>query len=119
MTVLLGLLVSGLITRPVERAVAMLKDIAEGQGDLTKRLEIQSNDEIGMLGRWFNKFVEGMQNMVKEIFGISRDVSTASRQIESSSKEIAEAVKKQIQAAEDTSGSQGDGRFHKDRRRGG
>ena len=105
MTILLGLLVSGLITRPVERTVAMLKDIAEGQGDLTKRLEINSNDEIGMLGRWFNKFVEGMQNMVKEIFGISREVSTASRQIESSSREIAEAVKKQIQAAEDTSSS--------------
>ena len=105
MTILLGLLVSGLITRPVERTVAMLKDIAEGQGDLTKRLEINSNDEIGMLGRWFNKFVEGMQNMVKEIFGISREVSTASRQIESSSREIAEAVRKQIQAAEDTSSS--------------
>jgi methyl-accepting chemotaxis protein len=58
-----------------------------------------------MLGRWFNKFVEGMQNMVKEIFGISREVSAASRQIESSSREIAEAVKKQIQAAEDTSSS--------------
>lgn len=105
MTVLLGLLVSGLITRPIERAVAMLKDIAEGQGDLTKRLAIHSNDEIGMLGRWFNKFVEGMQNMVKEIFGISREVSAASKQIESSSREIAEAVKKQIQAAEDTSSS--------------
>jgi len=105
MTIALGLLVSGLITRPVERAVAMLKDIAEGQGDLTKRLEINSSDEIGMLGRWFNKFVDGMQNMVKEIFGISREVSTASRQIESSSMEIAEAVKKQIQAAEDTSSS--------------
>ena len=104
MTVLLGLLVSGLIIRPVERAVAMLKDIAEGQGDLTKRLTINSNDEIGMLGRWFNKFVEGMQNMVKDIFGISREVSSASRQIESSSGEIVEAVKKQLQAVEDTSG---------------
>ncbi|MCC6501532.1 MAG: HAMP domain-containing protein [Deltaproteobacteria bacterium] len=104
MTVLLGLLVSGLIIRPVERAVAMLKDIAEGQGDLTKRLTISSNDEIGMLGRWFNKFVEGMQNMVKDIFGISREVSSASRQIESSSGEIVEAVKKQLQAVEDTSG---------------
>lgn len=104
-TLILGLLVSGLITRPVQRAVVMLKGIAEGQGDLTKRLEISSNDEIGMLGRWFNKFVEGMQTMVKEIFGISREVSSASRQIEVSSREIVEAVKKQLQASEDTSGS--------------
>lgn len=104
MTILLGLLVSGLIIRPVERAVAMLKDIAEGQGDLTKRLAINSNDEIGMLGRWFNKFVEGMQNMVKEIFGISKEISSASSQIGASSGEIVGAVKKQLQAVEDTSG---------------
>ncbi|MBI5643025.1 MAG: HAMP domain-containing protein [Deltaproteobacteria bacterium] len=102
-TVLLGLLVSGVVTRPVDRTVDMLKAIAEGKGDLTQRLEISSNDEIGMLGRWFNKFVEGMQHMVKEIFTISREVSSASREIESSSREIIEAVGKQLRAAEDTS----------------
>ncbi len=102
-TVLLGLLVTGVVTRPVDRAVAMLKAIAEGKGDLTQRLDISSNDEMGMLGRWFNKFVEGMQHMVKEIFGISKEVSVASSEIEASSREIVEAVGKQLRAAEDTS----------------
>ncbi len=104
-SILLGLLVTAVVTRPVDRAVDMLKAIAEGKGDLTKRLEISSNDEVGMLGKWFNKFVEGMQHMVKEIFGISREVSTASKEIEASSKEIIEAVHKQLQASEDTSTS--------------
>ncbi|OGQ01544.1 MAG: hypothetical protein A2W38_04335 [Deltaproteobacteria bacterium RBG_19FT_COMBO_58_16] len=104
-TILLGLLVSAVITRPVDRTVQMLKAIAEGKGDLTKRLEITSDDEIGMLGRWFNKFVDGMQNMVKEIFGISREVSAASKEIESASREIISAAKRQIHAAEDTSTS--------------
>jgi len=103
MTVLLGLLVSGIITRPVDRTVAMLKSIAEGKGDLTKRLDIASGDEIGMLGKWFNKFVEGMQYMVKEIFGISRDISAASEEIEASSQEIIGAVTKQLKAVDDTS----------------
>ncbi|MFQ5735922.1 MAG: methyl-accepting chemotaxis protein [Thermodesulfobacteriota bacterium] len=104
-TVLLGLLVSGVITRPVDRTVDMLKAIAEGKGDLTKRLEVTSDDEIGMLGSWFNKFVDGMQNMVKEIFGISREVSAASNEIEASSREIISAVQKQLLAVEDTSSS--------------
>lgn len=105
MSLLLGLLVTGVITRPIDRTVDMLKAIAEGKGDLTKRLDITSEDEIGMLGKWFNKFVDGMQNMVKEIFGISSAVSKASEEIESSSKELIEAVHKQLQAAEDTSTS--------------
>lgn len=104
-SVLLGLLVTAVVIRPVDRTVDMLKAIAEGKGDLTQRLEISSNDEIGLLGKWFNKFVEGMQHMVKEIFGISREVSTASKEIEASSREIVEAVHKQLQASEDTSTS--------------
>ncbi|HEY4705921.1 MAG TPA: methyl-accepting chemotaxis protein [Thermodesulfobacteriota bacterium] len=105
MTIMLGLLVSGVITRPIDRAVVMLRAIAEGQGDLTKRLEIHSKDEIGLLGRWFNKFVEGMQTMVRDISSVSKEVSAASSQIESSSREIIEGVKTQLQAVEDTSNS--------------
>ncbi len=103
--VTLSFLVTGVITRPIDRAVVMLRAIAEGKGDLTKRLEIGSNDEIGLLGRWFNKFVEGMQTMVSDIFAISREVSAASRQIGASSKKMIEAAKKQLQAAEETSAS--------------
>ncbi len=105
MTALLGLLVSGVITKPVDRAVTMLKGIAEGKGDLTKRLDVVSDDEIGMLGKWFNKFVEGMQYMVKEIFGISKDISAASKDIEDSSQEIIGGVRKQLKAVDDTSQS--------------
>ncbi|MBI5343959.1 MAG: HAMP domain-containing protein [Deltaproteobacteria bacterium] len=102
---LLGFLISGVVTRPVDRAVDMLKAIAEGKGDLTKRLDITSNDEIGLLGRWFNKFVEGLRYLVKDIFGISREVSAASSEIESSSREIIEGVGKQLKAVDDTSAS--------------
>lgn len=105
MTVLLGLLVSGVITKPIDRTVEVLKDIAEGKGDLTKRLDISSEDEIGLLGKWFNKFVEGMQYMVKEIIGVSDGVSKASEEISGSSKEITRAVGRQLKASEETSSS--------------
>lgn len=105
MTVLLWLLISGVVTRPIDRTVEMLRAIAEGKGDLTRRLDISGNDEMGMLGRWFNTFVEGLQVMVKEIFGLSSGVYTASEKIRASSEEIQKGVQKQLRAAEETSNS--------------
>lgn len=105
MTVLLGLLVRGVVTRPVDRTVDMLKSIAAGKGDLTKRLEVTSDDEIGILGKSFNRFVEGMRYMVKDIIGVSAEVSSAARDIGESSREISGAVSRQLRAVEDTSSS--------------
>ncbi|MBE9527722.1 MAG: HAMP domain-containing protein [Proteobacteria bacterium] len=105
MTVLLWLLISGVVTRPIDRTVEMLRAIAEGKGDLTRRLDISGTDEMGMLGRWFNTFVEGLQVMVKEIFGLSGGVYTASEKIRASSEEIQKGVQEQLRAAEETSNS--------------
>jgi methyl-accepting chemotaxis protein len=55
------------ITNPINAAVSMLKDIAEGEGDITKRLTFNSQDEIGEMGRWFNVFMEKLQALIKEI----------------------------------------------------
>lgn len=105
MTFLLGLLINRIVTRPLRRTVDMLKGIAEGKGDLTKRLDITSEDEIGMFSRWFNRFVDGLQYMVKDIFGISDEIASASRDIGASSREIIEGVNRQLGAVEETSAS--------------
>jgi methyl-accepting chemotaxis protein len=102
---LLGLFIRGIITAPVDRTVVMLRDIAEGKGDLTRRLEVSSTDEIGLLGTWFNNFVDNMQAMVKGIFSISTEVSAASKKVETSSQEILASVQKQLKAAEETADS--------------
>ncbi len=52
---------------PVTKTVEILKDIAEGEGDLTRRIEVQSNDEIGELATWFNMFVENIQALIGKI----------------------------------------------------
>jgi len=52
------------ITRPVNRTLEMIKDIAEGEGDLTKRVAIGTNDEIGQLGIWFNTFIGKLQDIM-------------------------------------------------------
>ncbi|MEE8575408.1 MAG: HAMP domain-containing methyl-accepting chemotaxis protein [Thermodesulfobacteriota bacterium] len=101
----LGFLIRAIITAPVDRTVVMLKAISEGKGDLTRRLDITSKDEIGMLGAWFNNFVEGMQVMVKGIFAVSSEVSAASKKVEKSSQDILTSVQKQLKAADETAGS--------------
>lgn len=54
----LALFIAISITNQVNAAVAGLKDIAEGEGDLTKRLAVRSTDEVGELSKWFNTFLE-------------------------------------------------------------
>ena len=58
---------AGLIVKPLNRAIASLKDIAEGEGDLTMRLDAKSKDEVGELGFWFNTFIAKLQGIVKRI----------------------------------------------------
>ena len=60
-----------------------LRDIAEGEGDLTKRLSDRSKDEIGELCGWFNLFVEKIQNIIK-------DVSQGSQELDGASKGLAD-----------------------------
>ena len=61
------------ITNTLNDTVLMLKDTAQGEGDLTKRLKITSNDEVGEVSKWFNTFIEKLQ---KIIVGIAEDAET-------------------------------------------
>ena len=58
---------SNKITRPIQGIVHRLKDIAEGEGDLTARLDISRKDEIGELSKWFNTFMAKIQTIIREI----------------------------------------------------
>lgn len=63
---------------PVKKVVDGLKDMAQGDGDLTRRLRIKSLDEIGELASWFNLFVEKLQDLVKDISRTSVTLTTSS-----------------------------------------
>ena len=55
------------MTKPILLVVAGLRDIAEGEGDLTRRLEVRSKDEVGDLAKWFNLFLEKIQGIIANI----------------------------------------------------
>lgn len=87
---------AGLIVKPINRAISSLKDIAEGEGDLTMRLDARSKDEIGELGFWFNTFIEKLQGIVKRIAENSADVNSSANQLSTIAGELSNG-------AEDTS----------------
>ncbi len=88
------ILISGIIN-PINRVVFMIKDIAEGEGDLTKRLELDSKDEMGTLANWFNTFVDKVHKIIKQVKISAEQVSSASEQISASSEELASGAEEQ------------------------
>ena len=75
---LVGLLVAGLgllviwfvgygIARPLKQMVAMLDDIAQGEGDLTRRLATDRADELGAIAKGFNTFLGKLQVMISQV----------------------------------------------------
>lgn len=55
------------VTRPIEGVAAMLKDIASGEGDLTRRLQYDRQDELGALAGWFNRFLDKLQPTIADV----------------------------------------------------
>ena len=66
-----------MIIRKIQAITGMLKDIAEGNGDLTKRITITSKDEIGEMTRYFNLFIDTIHEMVKRIMLETGNVNSA------------------------------------------
>lgn len=84
------------IVKPINKAVEGLKDIAEGEGDLTMRLMVTSKDEISEMAKWFNLFIEKLQRIIKQIADNATSVSASSTQLS----QISETL---LGNAEDTS----------------
>ena len=62
-----GFLVRRSITNPVDNLVEMAKDIAEGEGDLTKRILVSGQDELGNLSNWYNLFLKKLNNIIVQV----------------------------------------------------
>nr|WP_236193603.1 methyl-accepting chemotaxis protein [Pseudomonas faucium] len=57
------------VTRPILAVAARLKDIASGEGDLTRRLDYARDDELGQLSGWFNRFLDKLQPVIAQVKG--------------------------------------------------
>lgn len=82
------LLIAFGIVHPLNNVVASLRDIAQGEGDLTRRLEVTTKDEIGELGSGFNQFIEKLQGIIKGVVSNSSQVEGASHNLAKISRDM-------------------------------
>jgi methyl-accepting chemotaxis protein len=92
LTVLLAWLVARSVSLPIHEVVDTIKDIAQGEGDLTKRLPIHGKNEVGELSEWFNTFVDKLHGIISQVAGNAVALASAATQLQSTSKEMTESV---------------------------
>ncbi len=85
-------------TKPINAAVARLKDIAQGDGDLTQRLEVTTRDEIGEMATWFNTFLQNLQAMMEDIADNAGTLSNSSTKLASISQQMSDGAEKTSEA---------------------
>ncbi|PMH44985.1 chemotaxis protein [Vibrio sp. 10N.286.49.B3] len=70
------------IVKPIREVVRRLQDIASGEGDLTQRLEVKSQDEVGQLSHGFNQFLDKLQQTIIQVVATTEKVAKTSIQAE-------------------------------------
>ncbi|MDQ0739614.1 methyl-accepting chemotaxis protein [Pseudomonas sp. W4I3] len=125
------------VTRPILGVAQMLQDIASGEGDLTRRLAYDKQDELGQLAGWFNRFLDKLQPIIAEVKRSVQDargtadqsaaiasetsagmeqqyrqvdqVATASHEMSATAQDVARSAAQAAQAARDADQSTRDG----------
>lgn len=84
------------IVKPIRQVVERLNDIASGEGDLTQRLEVKSQDEIGQLSKGFNLFLDKLQHTIKEVIQTTEQVANTTSQAKASASSTRESSESQF-----------------------
>ncbi len=89
------------ITRNIGRTVEMLQLIAQGQGDLTSRLPVESKDEMGELALWFNRFVEYLEEVITRVKNSAFQMDTSTQEVAAGAQGLSQATQEQASAIEE------------------
>lgn len=92
LTALAVLLLARGIARPIQQVGRQLESISKGGGDLTQRLAVASRDEVGMLGAWFNAFMDQLSAIVGNVATSARDVDERAAQLSDAVQQQAEVT---------------------------
>jgi len=92
LVVLAALFLARSISKPIVKVADTLRDISEGEGDLTRNIAVNSEDEIGSLALYFNKTLEKIKSLVKNVKGEAVKLSGIGSDLASNMNETAAAV---------------------------
>lgn len=84
-------LLRNIVLQPLAKMSDISRDIAKGEGDLTKRVPAEGNDEIAHMGKYFNEFIEKLQQMIKKVAHVTDKVASASVELSATAEEISRA----------------------------
>ena len=70
-----------LVTRPLDNLLNRIQQIADGDGDLRVRLDVLSNDELGRLSLAFNRFLDKLQPLIKEVGRVTDEVKSSAQNL--------------------------------------
>ncbi|WP_028111110.1 methyl-accepting chemotaxis protein [Ferrimonas futtsuensis] len=88
------------ITQPIEATTATMANIADGDGDLTLRLDDKGHDELADLARAFNRFAAKVHNTISEVTGVAGQLDSSAQELASITSESQLGMSKQLQETE-------------------
>jgi methyl-accepting chemotaxis protein len=87
---IISIVMKSIIIAPINKTVEVIEGVA--QGDLTKRIDVTSRDEIGVLAEHFNRLVERLHEAIIQVAGSSNEVSSAAGMLDSATEHMATGV---------------------------
>ncbi len=104
-SLLFGFFVRRSITAPVNDLVDMSRDIAQGEGDLTKRIDVAGDDELAELSDFFNQFLQRLNNLVIEIKKHAGNITVSSHEMATGNQDLSSRTHQQSSSLEETATS--------------
>ncbi|MEJ5362091.1 MAG: methyl-accepting chemotaxis protein [Spirochaetota bacterium] len=96
-----GVVKTGL--NPLDEMVQSLEDINKGQGDLTRKIAIERQDEVGRLAVLFNQFIDNLRDLILAVKDAANHVASSSSEMTQSSQQLANVAQDQAASIEETS----------------
>lgn len=103
--IILSIYITRVIVKPIKDTVEILKDISDGDGDLTKKLVVNTGDEIGEFAGLFNNFIQKIREVVAKVHEISVQLTASSQDLSESTGSFSENAQGQAASSEEITAS--------------
>jgi methyl-accepting chemotaxis protein len=102
---IVNIFIARLTVKPIRQTIHILKDIAEGEGDLTKQLTVDSKDEIGEMAKYFNDFTAKLRGLIGKSKTVATELAGAIEEMEVTTTTFSDNVRTQAASSEEISAS--------------
>jgi methyl-accepting chemotaxis protein len=97
--IILAAFLSSSISKPIVKVTNTIKDISEGEGDLTQSIKVRSKDEVGDLARYFNKLMEVLRKPIGETKTVLEQLASSSKELSSVSNDLSASSEETVSTA--------------------